>query len=156
MQSNMASRRHPSATTPTASNIYQWCKCYDGTLQSLVDHSQHPHRSEEIVLIDNLRHRPPNTGLVVFWVKLRQRWYTGSISGLFYRLLWKRGQTAVKLPNSKYMPKSYEHATYHEQPSQLDIKFVPDARLIGDAAGQKFYQYTFIDVYSPLSLSLSI
>ena len=154
----MASRRHPSATTPTASNIYQWCKCYDGTLQPPTDRSQrphHPHRPEEIVLIDNLRHRPPTQ----VW------WYSGLSSGrggipepsrAFYGILWKRGQTAVKLPNSKYIPKSYEHATYPGQPGQLDIKFVPDARLIGDAAGQKFDQYTYIDVYSPLSLSLSV
>ena len=77
--------------------IYRWRKRYDGTLQSLADRSHRPHhhpnqhRPEEIKLIDNMRRRNPNTGLVVFWVKLRQRGYTRSISGL-YRLLRKRGR----------------------------------------------------------------
>ena len=30
----------------------------------------------------------------------------------------------------------------------LDVKFVPDACLFGDAKGKKFYQYTAIDEYS--------
>lgn len=133
--------------------IYRWRKRYDGTLQSLADRSHRPHhhpnqhRPEEIKLIDNMRRRNPNTGLVVFWVKLRQRGYTRSISGL-YRFLRKRGQMAVKLPNPKYIPKPYEQMTYPGQRGQIDVKFVPAACLVGDAAGQKFYQYTFIDEYS--------
>ena len=96
--------------------IYHWRKRYDGTLQSLADRSHRPHhhpnqhRPEEIKLIDNMRRRNPNTGLVVFWVKLRQRGYTRSISGL-YRFLRKRGQMAVKLPNPKNIPKPYEQMT---------------------------------------------
>ena len=127
--------------------IYRWRKRYDGTLQSLADRSHRPHhhpnqhRPEEIKLIDNMRRRNPNTGLVVFWVKLRQRGYTRSISGL-YRFLRKRGQMAVKLPNPKYIPKPYEQMTYPGQRGQIDVKFVPAACLVGDAADQKFYQYT--------------
>ena len=90
--------------------IYRWMKRYDGTLQSLEDRSHRPHshsnqhRPDEIKLIDDMRRRNPNAGLVVFWVKLRQRGYERSISGL-YRFLQKRGQMAVKLPNPKYTPK---------------------------------------------------
>ena len=133
--------------------IYRWRKRYDGTLQSLADRSHRPHshpnqhRADEIRLIDNMRRRNPNTGLVVFWVKLRQRGYTRSISGL-YRFLRKRGQMAVKLPNPKYSPKPYEQMQYPGQRGQVDVKFVPASCLVGDAAGQKFYQYTFIDEYS--------
>jgi transposase InsO family protein len=133
--------------------IYRWRKCYDGTLQSLADRSHRPHhhpnqyQPEEMKLIDNMRPRNPNTGLVVFWVKLRQRGYTRCISSL-YRFLRKRGQMAVKLPYPKYIPKSYEQMTYPGQRGQIDVKFVPAACLVGDAAGQKFYQYTFIDEYS--------
>ena len=82
--------------------IYRWRKRYDGTLQSLSDRSHRPHshpnqhRPEEITLIDNMRRRNPNTGLVVFWVKLRQRGYSRSISGL-YRFLRKRNLMTVKL-----------------------------------------------------------
>lgn len=133
--------------------IYRWRKRYDGTLQSLADRSHKPHHHpnqhnpEEIRLIDNMRRRNPHTGLVVFWVKLRQRGYTRSISGL-YRFLRKRGQMAVKLPNPKYIPKPYEQMTYPGQRVQIDVKFVPSSCLVGEAAGEKFYQYTFLDEYS--------
>ena len=80
--------------------IYRWMKRYDGTLQSLEDRSHRPHshpkqhQPEEIRLIDNMRRRNPNAGLVVFWVKLRQRGYSRSISGL-YRFL-----TITSIPSS--------------------------------------------------------
>ena len=52
--------------------------------------------NREIQLIRNMRRRNPHTGLVTFWVKLRQRGYTRSITGL-YRILKKQGMTAEKL-----------------------------------------------------------
>ena len=139
--------------------IYRWMKRYDGTLQSLEDHSHRPHshpkqhQPEEIRLIDNMRRRNPNAGLVVFWVKLRQRGYSRSISGL-YRFLRKRGQMAVKLPNPKYTPKPYKKADYPGQKVQIDVKYVPSSCLVGVAVedakenGGYYYQYTFIDEYS--------
>lgn len=133
--------------------IYRWRKRYDGTLQSLADRSHRPHshpnqhKEDEIKLIENMRRRNPNTGLVVFWVKLRQKGYTRSISGL-YRFLKKRNQMAVKLPNPKYIPKPYEQMTYPGQRCQIDVKFVPAVCMVGDVKGKKFYQYTFIDEYS--------
>ena len=133
--------------------IYRWLKRYDGTLKSLADRShrphQHPnqHRTEEIKLIENMRRRNPNAGLVVFWVKLKQRGYSRSISGL-YKFLRKRDQMAVKLPNPKYIPKPYEQMQYPGQRVQIDVKFVPSSCLVGEASEEKFYQYTFIDEYS--------
>lgn len=139
--------------------IYRWMKRYDGTLQSLTDHSHRPHshpnqhRPEEIKLIEDMRRRNPNAGIVVFWVKLRQRGYTRSISGL-YRFLRKRGQMAVKLPNPKYTPKPYEKMTHPGQRVQIDVKYVPAACLVGQAVedakenGGHYYQYTFLDEYS--------
>ena len=139
--------------------IYRWRKRYDGTLESLKDHSHRPHHhpnqhtAEEIKLIDDMRRRNPHAGIVVFWVKLRQRGYTRSISGL-YRFLRKRGQMAVKLPNPKYVPKPYEQMQYPGQRVQVDVKYVPAACLVGEAIedakenGGYYYQYTFIDEYS--------
>ena len=139
--------------------IYRWMKRYDGTLQSLEDRSHRPHshpkqhKPEEIKLIDDMRRRNPHAGLVVFWVKLRQRGYSRSISGL-YRFLRNRGQMAVKMPNPKYFPKPYEKMAYPGQRVQIDVKYVPQACLVGkavnDAAenGGYYYQYTFIDEYS--------
>lgn len=139
--------------------IYRWRKRYDGTLASLADRSHRPHHHpnqhtpEEIKLILNMRRRNPHTGIVVFWVKLRQRGYTRSISGL-YRFLKKRGQTAEKLPNPKYKPKPYQKAAYPGQKVQVDVKYVPASCLVGAAVedakenGGYYYQYTFLDEYS--------
>lgn len=133
--------------------IYRWLNRYDGTLQSLADRSHRPHShpnqhtTEELNLIQNMRRRNPNAGLVVFWVKLRQRGYTRSISGL-YRVLTRSGQMAVKLPNPKYVPKPYEQMQYPGQRIQIDVKYVPSVCLVGEAKEQRFYQYTAIDEYS--------
>ncbi len=133
--------------------IYRWLKRYDGTLASLADKSHRPHHHpnehtlEELKLITDMRRRNPNAGLVVFWVKLMQRGYTRSITGL-YRVLCRIGEMAVKPPNPKYIPKPYEQMTYPGQRVQIDVKFVPAACIVGDAKGKKFYQYTAIDEYS--------
>ena len=133
--------------------VYRWRKRYDGTLQSLCDKSHRPHNhpnqhtAEELKLIADMRKRNTNAGLVVFWVKLRQRGYSRSITGL-YRILRKMGQMVVKPPNPKYIPKPYEKMLYPGQRVQIDVKVVPTACIVGDAADKKFYQYTAIDEYS--------
>ena len=133
--------------------VYRWRKRYDGTLQSLADKSHRPHHHpnqhtpEELKLIADMRKRNTNAGLVVFWVKLRQRGYSRSITGL-YRVLQKTGQLTVKPPNPKYIPKPYEKMFYPGQRVQIDVKVVPTSCIVGDAKGEKFYQYTAIDEYS--------
>lgn len=133
--------------------VYRWLKRYDGTLQSLADKSHRPHHHpnqhtpEELKLIADMRKRNTNAGLVVFWVKLRQRGYSRSVTGL-YRVLRRQGQMAVKPPNPKYIPKPYEKMLYPGQRVQIDVKVVPTACIVGDAQGKKFYQYTAIDEYS--------
>ena len=133
--------------------IYRWRKRYDGTLQSLAERSRRPHShpnqhtQKELALIRNMRRRNLEAGLVVFLVKLMQRGYTRSIPGL-YRVLKRMGQMAVKPPNPKYVPKLYEQMQYPGQRVQIDVKHVPAACLVGEAEGQKFYQYTAIDEFS--------
>lgn len=133
--------------------IYRWMKRYDGTLQSLADRSHrsdhHPneHTEEEIKLIKNMRRRNPHAGLVVFWVKLRLRGYKRSITGL-YRMLRKLGEPRQIPQNPKYIPKPYEKMLYPNQRVQVDVKVVPTACIVGNAKGEKFYQYTAIDEYS--------
>lgn len=133
--------------------IYRWLKRYDGTLQSLADKSHRPHHhpnqhtEEELKLIKDMRRRNPNAGLVVFWVKLMQRGYTRSITGL-YRVLKRTGEMAVKPKNPKYIPKPYEKMCFPGQRVQIDVKFVPSSCIVGDAQGEKYYQYTAIDEYS--------
>lgn len=131
-------------------NIYRWRKKYDGTVRSLADGSHRPHShpnqhtEAELKLIRDMRRRNPHDGLVVFWVKLRQRGYIRSISGL-YRVLRRIGGKPVKLPNPKKKSKPYEQMTYPGQRVQIDVKFVPSVCLVGEVAEEKFYQYTFID-----------
>jgi len=134
--------------------IYRWKKRFDGSWDSLRYRSRRPHyhpnqhTPEELKLISDMRRRNPHTGLVIFWVKLMQRGYNRSITGL-YRILKKQGIMAVKPPNPKYIPKPYEQMRYPGQRVQIDVKFVPAACLVGEAAsGQNFFQYTAIDEYS--------
>ena len=134
-------------------NIYRWQKKYDGTVRSLADSSHRPHghpnqhTEKELELIKNMRRRNPNAGLVVFWVKLRQRGYRRSISGL-YRVLRRMDGKPIKLPNPKQESKPYEKMQYPGQRGQIDVKFVPKSCLVGEAKGESYFQYTFIDEYS--------
>ena len=133
--------------------IYRWKRRYNGDIQSLANKSHRPHHhpnqhtEAELQKIKNFRRRNPNTGLVVLWVKLRRSGYTRSITGL-YCVLRRQGQMAVKLPNPKYIPKPYEKMRFPGERVQIDVKFVPEACIVGDAAGEKFYQYTAIDEFS--------
>lgn len=133
--------------------IYRWLDRYDGTIHSLAERSKrsksHPnqHTEEELTLISNMRRRNPHAGLVVFWVKLRQRGYQRTITGL-YRLLRRQNLTSIKPPNPKYVPKPYEQMQFPGQRIQIDVKPVPAACMVGEAIGKKFYQYTAIDEFS--------
>ena len=131
---------------------------YDGHLGSLKDKSRRPHHhakqhtEAELKQIRNMRRRNPNAGIVVLWVKLRQKGYSRSISGLL-KVLKASGQMAVKPPNPKYSPKTYEKMQYPGQRVQIDVKYVPSSCLVGAAATEAaetggFFQYTFIDEYS--------
>lgn len=134
--------------------VYRWRKRYDGSLASLCDRSRRPlhhpneHTQQEIDLIRNMYRRNKSTGLVVFWVKLRIRGYTRSVSSL-YRVLRRIGAVRHKLPNPKvYSPKPYEQMSYTGQRVQVDVKIVPSVCLTGNATGKRLVQYTAIDEYS--------
>lgn len=134
--------------------IYRWKRRFDGSIESLRDLSRRPHQHpnqhtpEEIKLISDMRRRNPDAGLVIFWVKLRRRGYSRSITGL-YRFLKKHGIMAVHPPNPKYIPKPYEQMKYPGQRIQVDVKFVPSACLINsEVIGKQFFQYTAIDEFS--------
>ncbi len=133
--------------------VYRWLNRYDGTWDSLRNRSRRPHNhpnqhtQEELKLISDMRRRNPHAGLVVFWVKLRQRGYTRSITGL-WRVLKRLCLIPQKPANPKYIPKPYEQMQYPGQRIQIDVKHVPAACIVGDAKGKKFYQYTAIDEFS--------
>lgn len=134
--------------------IYRWKRHYDGSLESLWDHSRRPHHHpnqhtpKEIKLIFDMRKRNLDAGLVVFWFKLMQRGYSRSIPGL-YRFLRKQGIMAVHPPNPKYVPKPYEQMDYPGQRIQVDVKFILSVCLKNSKViGKQFFQYTAIDEYS--------
>ena len=133
--------------------IYRWKNRYDGTWDSLRDRSRRPHHhpdqhtDQELKLIRDMRRRNPHAGLVVFWVKLRQRGYSRSITGL-WRVLKRLQCLPLKPANPKYIPKPYEQMAHPGQRVQIDVKHVPAACIVGDAEGEKFYQYTAIDEFS--------
>ena len=67
-----------------------------------------------------MRKQNPHAGLVVFWVKLRQRGYTRTITGL-YRILRKSGEMGIQVKNPKYTPKAYEAMQYPGQRVQMRV-----------------------------------
>ena len=84
--------------------VYRWMKRYDGSLESLRDKSRRPHHHPnehspaELLLIRNMLQHNKNTGLVVLWVKLRERGYARSISAL-YRVMKRIGAVRIPLTN---------------------------------------------------------
>lgn len=133
--------------------IYRWLRRYDGSLESLRERSRRPHGHKrqhtqaELKLIHDMRRRNAHLGLVVFWVKLRQRGYDRHVTSL-YRVLRREGIMPVKPPNPKRKPKPYEQMTHPGQRVQIDVKHVPAACLVGQVQNSKLYQYTAIDEFS--------
>ena len=133
--------------------VYRWMNRYDGTIESLRERSRRPlshpnqHTELELKLIRDMRRRNAHAGLVVFWVKLCQRGYSRSITGL-YRVLRRSGIMAQKPKNPKYVPKPYEQMSRPGERIQIDVKHVPASCIVNEAKGQKFYQYTAIDEFS--------
>lgn len=133
--------------------VYRWLNRFDGDIRSLADRSRRPHAHpnqhtvQEIKLIDDMRRRNPETGLVRFWIKLRKKGYSRSLTGL-YRFLVKRQLMASKPPNPKYIPKPYEQMRFPGERIQIDVKFVPFSCMADCVKSERFYQYTAIDEYS--------
>lgn len=130
--------------------VYRWKGRYDGTPESLRDRSSRPrhhpneHQESELKLINDMYRRNQQCGLVVLWVKLRNRGYSRSISAL-YRVLRKRGLTRNKPENPKYIPKPYQTMTHPGERIQIDVKCVPAVCMATGVSDKKFFQYTAID-----------
>ena len=138
----------------TRSYVYFWLKRYDGTLASLACRSRRPHShpnqhtDAEIKLLQDMCRRNPRLGRVELWCRLRKRGYTRSLSGL-YRILHKL-HLQSKPKKKVYKPKPYQQMTFPGERVQIDVKIVPKACKVGEAAGERLVQYTAIDEYSRL------
>ena len=132
--------------------VYRWKNRYTGDIRSLANHSTRPHShpnqhtADELKLISDMYKKNKETGLVVFWVKLRQRGYTRSISGL-YNAMKRMGIYGKRVKKKKPKVKKYIQPTYPGERVQIDIKYVPSRCLVNDI---KLYQYTAIDEYTRL------
>jgi len=135
------------------SYIYFWLKRYDGSLESLACHSRRPHShpnqhtQEEIKLIQNLRRRNPEIGMIELWYRARLRGYTRRPESMF-RVMRRLGMFPPPKKKKKYTPKPYEKMLYPGQRVQIDVKHVPK-HCISDPE-LKLYQYTAIDEFSRL------
>ncbi len=104
--------------------IYRWKRRFNGSIESLRDLSRRPHHhpnqhtQQEIKLILDMRRRNPDSGLVVFWVKLMQRGYSRSITGL-YRFLKRLNLTAVHPPNPSMSQNPMSRWTIPDSASRL-------------------------------------
>lgn len=131
--------------------IYRWMNRYDGTILSLSNKSKRPkshpnqHTLNELKLIKDMFKKNENTGLVVFWVKLKQRGYKRSISSLYHQLKKLDLKFNNKKKKSKKITKPYIQMTFPGERIQIDVKTVPSKCIVGNF---KLYQYTAIDEYS--------
>lgn len=146
---SQASRKYNRAR----SYIYFWLARYDGTIQSLKPKSRRPHRHpnqhtpQELKLIEDMRRRNPDLGMIELWHRLRKRGYTRCPESLF-RTLRKLGLMHQPKPKIKYTPKPYQQMTYPGERIQVDVKYVP-RNCVADPS-LKLFQYTAIDEFSRL------
>lgn len=134
------------------SSLMRWNKRFDGTKESLMDHSHRPktphpssHTTEELKWIRDLHRRNPHASVCEIYGKLRTSKGYRRHPGSLYRVFSRLGYTKQKVtPTNKYTPKPYATPQAVGEKWQMDVKYVPSACYTGSMP-DKFYQYTIID-----------
>lgn len=128
--------------------VYKWVKRYDGTTDSLIDHSHKPlnspqkHTGREIKLIKKRLKKHKWQDLILAYQELVEKdGYTRSYGG-FKRVVARLKALKPQKKKRKRKSKPYKRAEYPGQKIQLDVKFVPSYCVID---GKKYYQYTAVD-----------
>lgn len=122
-------------------------------MQSLACHAKHPHShpnqhtAEELKLIQDMRRRNPNLGMVELWHWLRKRGYTRRSESLF-RVIRKMGFFPPRNKKSTCRPKPYEQMSYPGQRVQVDLKIVPHSCIADPEL--RLFQYTAVDEFTRL------
>lgn len=135
------------------SYIYFWKARWDGTVESLACQSRRPHShpnqhtQEELKLIQDMRRRNPDLGLIELWSRLRRRGYPRRPESL-YRVMRRLGLFPEGRAKKPYKSKPYQQMTYPGQRVQVDVKVVP-RRCIADPE-LRLFQYTAIDEFTRL------
>lgn len=128
--------------------VYKWMKRYDGTVNSLLDHSHRPknspraHTEKELRQIRRRLKKYKWTDLLLAYQELTERdGYTRSYGG-FKRIATKLKAAKPVRKKAKKKPKPYKRADYPGQKIQIDVKYVPKYCITD---GNKYYQYTAVD-----------
>lgn len=124
--------------------IYKWLKRYDGSIESLKDHSRAPHhvprkQSEEEIRLVKRYARKYAGDMLLGYEKAQARGYARSY-GCFKRTAARCAIPVKKRHVRKNKP--YQRAEYPGQKIQMDVKFVPEYCV---ADGRKYYQFTAKD-----------
>ena len=131
--------------------IYRWMKRYDGSTRSLANLSKRPkshpsqHTQDEIKLIKDMFAKNKDTGLVILWVKLKQRGYNRTVSSLYHQLRKLNLKFVTPKKKRKKKTKPYIQMTFPGERVQIDVKTVPSKCIVGQF---NLYQYTAIDEFS--------
>jgi len=133
-------------------SLMRWNKRFDGTRQSLEDHSHRPktkhpnsHTAEELKWIEDLHRRNPHISVCEMYGKLRVKGYSRH-PGSLYRVYRQLGYIS-QAPSTK---KKSRHLKKYDTPTELGIKWQMDVKYIpkvcyASKEKQQFYQYTMID-----------
>ena len=146
---NRASRKY----NKSRSYIYFWKARWDGNVESLACQSRRPHShpnqhtEAELKLIQDMRRRNPNLGMIELWYRLKKRGYTRRPESLF-RVMRKLGLFPPLKEKKPYKPKPYEQMTRPGERVQVDVKVVP-RNCIADPE-LRLFQYTAIDEFTRL------
>jgi transposase InsO family protein len=131
--------------------VHTWITRYDGTLQSLMDRSRRPHSHpnqhtrEEVRRVLSVARQNKRLGLVCLWMHLKLAFgYKRTVVAL-YRLLRREGVIPAPTKKHRRKPKPYEAILVPGERVQVDVKYVPQACLVGGLTRKKVYQYTAMD-----------
>ena len=133
-------------------SIWRWKARYDGSIDSLENHSHAPktpnprrQSDEEIKHIRDLVRRNPCAGLNELYGKLRTHYDYMRNPVTLYRFLRRIGYFG-KVKRKPYVPKPYDTPRQIGEKMQLDVKVVPSACKCSNLPFDKrYYQYTIID-----------
>lgn len=132
------------------SSLYRWLKRFDGTKDSLMDHSHkplsdHPNKLKADIVkkVLDLHRRNPDQSFIEIWIRLKHDGIDISPSSVL-RIFKRNGAYIKYKPNPKKHDKVYHTPKMVHEKWQVDVKFVPSECKVDGLEG-KFYQYTILD-----------
>ena len=128
--------------------VYKWKKRWDGTKESLQEHSRRPKRTRKKYSEGELRQIKKRLKqcqwsdlILAYQLSVERDGYSGSY-GAFKAIARKLQAEKPKKKARPRKPNPYQRAAYPGEKLQVDVKFVPTGCV---ANGQKYYQFTAVD-----------